>query len=122
MSPEVALEERIVAVMKELGKGAYPVGFDIAGSPFADLPGETSAYIFGYDDFKLSMFCDGYIFWKPLSQYEGVTPIQGFINEKDIEYARQQTPNPKFRNASPDDFYFSALKTANIQWKYRKFE
>jgi len=117
-----AADGYIDAVMKKLGDGAYPVGFDIAGSPFADLPGESSAYKFGYDEFKLSMFCDGYIFWKPLSRYEGVTPIVGFVNEKNIDYARQQAPNPNFRNASPNDFYFSAMKTANVQWKYRKFE
>jgi hypothetical protein len=117
-----AADGYIDALMLELGGKYAPAGFDVTGSPFADLRGETSAYKYGYDEFTLGMFCDGYIYWKPLSEYEGVTPIVRFVNENNIEQARLQAPNPKYRDASPEDFFASAMKTANVQWKYRKFE
>ncbi|UCH83583.1 MAG: ChaN family lipoprotein [Candidatus Latescibacterota bacterium] len=117
-----AADGYIDAVMHELGDKHYPAGFDIAGSPFADFPGETSAYKYGYEKFKLAMFCDGYIYRKPLSEYEGVSPIERFVNEKNIDRARLATSHPKYRDASPEEFFVSLMKIANVQWKYRKFK
>jgi len=117
-----AADGYIDAVMRQLGDKRYPVGFDIKGSPFAGFPGETSAYKYGYDKFALGMFCDGYIYTKPLSEYEGVTPIERFVNETNIDRARLATPNPKYRDAPPEEFFVSLMKIANVPWKYRKFK
>jgi hypothetical protein len=64
----------IDAVMKKITPKYRPVGFDTKGTPFGKSPGETSIYKHGYKKFTLDMFCDGYIYHIPLSEYEGVTP------------------------------------------------
>jgi len=91
------------------------VGFDTRGTPFGKLPGETSIYKHGYSNFTLEMFCDGYIYQKPFSKYEGVTPIKGFINESNLEKARLNTPNLRFRKASVEDFYKTIARTSDVQ-------
>ncbi|UCG53375.1 MAG: ChaN family lipoprotein [Candidatus Latescibacterota bacterium] len=117
-----AADGHIDALMHELGSDYYPIGFDTHGTPFANLPGESSLYAQGYDSFVLKNLCDGYIYFKPIPEYEGVTPIYGFVNENNVERARLRSPNPKRRDASVEQFYVSAMTIANIQWKYRKFK
>jgi tetratricopeptide (TPR) repeat protein len=90
------------------------VGFDTKGTPFEKVTGETSIYKHGYANFTLATFCDGYVFQKPLLEYKGVTPIPNFINESNIEYARQQSDDPEFRNISIDDFNRSIASDAAI--------
>ena len=68
----------IDAVMEELGPDYMPVGFDVTGTLFGSVSGETSYWRNGYPDFTLETFCDGYIFQKPFREYEGVTPIKGW--------------------------------------------
>lgn len=105
----------IDAVMAELPPSDQRVGFDTKGSPFGELTSQTSFYKYGYDIFTLEMFCDGYIFQKPFSKYEGVTPIKGFVNAENLDYARSQSPNPSFRKATTDDFYNAAVNETNIK-------
>lgn len=85
-------------------RGTRPVAFDTAGTPFGRLKAETSFYEYGYRDFTLADFCDGYIFLEPFAEVEGVTPIADFINEANIAFARAQSPNPAFRDASIQRF------------------
>ena len=107
-------------VMAELDPSLLPIGFDTGGTPFGDLPGETSVYSHGYDGFTLSMFCDGYIYHKPFSDYEGVTPIADFINESNIGYARAQSPDPEYRGRSPQDFNRAIARHADLKrWNLR---
>jgi hypothetical protein len=97
-----------------------PIGFDTRGTPFGDLPGSTSVYCHGYENFKLSDFCDGYIYTMPFSEYQGVTPIPDFINESNIEYARAQSPDPDFREATPEDFNRAIARNADLtRWRLR---
>ncbi len=108
----------IDAVMRKLPAEYRRVGFDTRGTPFGKLSGETSYYKSGYQDFKLEIFCDGYIYQKPFSEYEGVTPIPDFINEDNIDYARSQSPNPAMRNASIEDFLRGMRNSANIPKRF----
>ena len=100
------------AAMEIVDDSYVPVGFDTRGTPFGDLPGETSVYKHGYDSFTLADFCDGYIYLMPFSDYEGVTPIPDFVNDGNVEYARKQSPNPRFRDASPERFNKSIARDA----------
>ena len=111
--PMVEPADGIVDATMELVDASYlPVGFDTRGTPFGDLPGETSLYKHGYEAFRLATFCDGYIYHKPFSEYEGVTPIPDFVNEGNIEEARRNASNPRFRDASPERFNKSSAKDA----------
>ncbi len=111
----------IDAVMAGMEPKYQRVGFDTRGTPFGKLPGETSIYKHGYVDFSLEKFCDGYIYQMPLSKYEGVTPIKGFINNENIDRARAQSPNPWFRNATIEDFYDASRQSADIKKRFARF-
>ncbi|KPJ53202.1 hypothetical protein AMJ39_05580 [candidate division TA06 bacterium DG_24] len=108
----------IESVMAELEPEYIPVGFDTKGTPFGRLPGETSMYMYGYEDFTLETFCDGYIYQMPISEFRGVTPIEGFINEDNIEYARLQMPNPAYRHASIEQFNNAIAADADIPRRF----
>lgn len=97
-----------------LATGPRPVGFDIAGGPFGELRIENAVYRHGYEDFKLSDFCDGWIYTKPISEFEGVTPIEGWISERNLAFARAQFPNPRYRDASADEFNAAIRRSADI--------
>lgn len=66
-----------------------PVGFDVINSPFGELTSDDSYYQNGYPNFTLKQFCDGYIFLKPIKEYERTTWEKGFIDESNIEALRK---------------------------------
>jgi hypothetical protein len=72
-------------------------------------------YSLGYDTFTLATLCDGYICQARLSDYEGVTPIDEFVSGSNLGDARAQSPDPRFRTASVEDFYQEAATTADIR-------
>jgi hypothetical protein len=146
-----AADGYIDAAMGEIEPSFRRAGFDTSGTPFGGLPGEKSIYKYGYDgftfifkfiqdmlqngvgggtvlrwahyDFKftLGMFCDGYIYQMPLREYEGVTPIKDFVNEKNLPQARLQSPNPRFRNASVEDFNRGIAQDADMRTRLARF-
>lgn len=103
-----------------LAAGPHPVGFDIAGSPFGELHIKDAVYRHGYEDFKLAEFCDGWIYTKAISEYEGVTPIHDWVNETNLERARAQTPDPRYRQDSIQEFNSCIVREADIHrfWGY----
>jgi hypothetical protein len=102
----------IDAAMELLEDRYLPVGFDTRGTPFGDLPGETSVYKHGYDTFTLATFCDGYIYHMPFAEFECVTPILDFVNDSNIDRARKNASNPRFRDATVERFSRSIEKDA----------
>ena len=101
-----------------LAQGPRPVGFDLDEGPFGELHVEDTVYIHGYEEFRLADFCDGWIYTKPISQYEGVTPIPGWVNETNLERARAQSPNPSFRQASIKEFNRGIARDAEIHRRW----
>jgi hypothetical protein len=87
----------IDALMKQVPPQYRRAGFDTRGTPFGELEGGPTVYAYGRDDFVLADFCDGYVFQAPFPEYENVTPIPGFINRGNIDEAKEQEPNPRFR-------------------------
>ncbi|MBL7077841.1 MAG: hypothetical protein ISS31_10255 [Kiritimatiellae bacterium] len=106
----------IDAVM--LAKGSHPVGFDLDRGPFGELRVEDAVYCNGYEDFKLADFCDGWIYTKPISEYEGVTPIPDWVNESNLERAQAGSPNPGFRQASASEFNQGIAHDAGIHRRW----
>jgi hypothetical protein len=76
------------------------IGFDVNGSPFGLLRADSSFWARAYPHFRVGMFCDGWIFQKPLSQYEGVTVVPGWFNEQNRLDAIAQIANvdPRVKN------------------------
>lgn len=109
----------------------FPMGFDVINSPFGDLKGDSSFFKYGYDNFTLSNFCDGYIFLAPLSELESVHWIENFVNETNYDIVKSIQQDPVFRNGTYDDklliFAVNATsyelrRESNIEWQYRIFE
>ncbi len=93
------------------------VGFDILSTPFAGLPGESSWWANGYNNFTLGDYCDGYIFQKPLHEYEGVAVADGFIDEANRRLAAAQSANPATKDStrSAEDLMRSMRRDTEIQ-------
>lgn len=106
----------IDAVM--IAAGPRPVGFDVDGSPLADVTLHDALYHHGYENFTAATFCDGWIYFKPIGEYEGVTPIPGWFNEGNLVRARAQSPNPAFRDASLEEFESGLVRDADIPRKW----
>jgi uncharacterized iron-regulated protein len=68
------------------------VGFDLVRNPLGGLK-DDSQHAKCYPDFTLDQFFDGYIFLAPLKKLEGCTPIDGFVNEQNIQHALEQFPD-----------------------------
>lgn len=113
----------IDALMRELPPNLRRAGFDTThGTPFGDLAGETAIYKHGYDHFRLADFCDGYIIQGPLSEAQGVTPIDGFINAGNLRRAQLGVPNPRMRNATAEEFMEGVRADADIPRRWRQLE
>jgi len=102
-----------------LAESPRPVGFDLGGGPFGEIRVEDAVYRHGYKDFKLSDFCDGWIYTKPISECVGVTPISGWVNESNLDFARAQSPNPRFRQASVEEFNEGIAQDAQMHRRWR---
>ncbi len=115
----------IDALFAELGADYYPVGFDTHGTPFGNLTGETSYWKYGYPHFTLEQYCDGYIFSKPLSQYEGVSVIKNWFTEENRLQAIAQIANPdprvKDTTRTVSDLYEGLKWDADFGRRFRIF-
>jgi hypothetical protein len=114
----LAVDGYIDSLMAQMPEAFRRVGFDVTMSPFADLPGESSIYTFGYDAFSLSDFCDGYIYQGGVSTFEPVTVIPDFVNQSNLTYARVQSGDLEARNAAPEFFYKGMLQASDVKSKY----
>jgi hypothetical protein len=76
------------------------IGFDVVGTPFAQLPGKTAYWSLGDPEFSLGTICDGYIYLCPLSEYEGVSVAEGFITEKNRVKTIMQSGNVERRDTT----------------------
>ena len=103
-----------------LAVGPRPVGFDLAGGPFGELGDDGAVYHHGYEDFTLADFCDGWIYTRPLSEYEGVTPIPGWVNAGNLAAARAQSPNPAYREKSCEAFNLGIARDAGLTERWGK--
>jgi hypothetical protein len=104
-------------LMCALPDDVKPVGFDVVGTPFENLPGKSSYWSNGYDNFTLGMYCDGYVYQKPFWEYEGVSVAEGFINEENRKAAAAQSANPRTKDSteSVEDLMASMRNDTEIQ-------
>ncbi|MCC6476342.1 ChaN family lipoprotein [bacterium] len=117
-----AADGQIDALFRELGPNYFPVGFDLKDSPFGKLSGSNSVYCQGYENFTISQFADGWIFQCPISQYQGVTPIEGFISGSNFETAKRQSPNPSLRKMSISELNKIIAEDAKMAWWLGRYE
>ena len=92
-----------------------PVGFDVYNSPFGNLTSNNTLYAFGYKDFTLKMFCDGYIYQGEFKNYENVTMEKDFITSENLddlksflkcaEWSEEAIDSITIKNANEKLFY-----------------
>jgi hypothetical protein len=61
-----------------------PMGFDAKNTVMGKLKADKTYYAFGYDDFRLELFCDGYIFLTPFSEVQAVSVEMNFYDEYNL--------------------------------------
>lgn len=114
------VDGKIDMLLASLPEDKQCFGFDTVDTPMGTFTSTTSYYKFGYDNFCLRNFCDGYICQGRFNQYEGVTYIKNFINEANIERTKIFFPNPNFRNASIEEFNNAITSDADIRHHHLK--
>jgi hypothetical protein len=96
------------------------IGFDVKNSPFGLLQDNNIYYSLGYDDFTLGRFCDGYIYQKPIGQYEGCTVDRLFVTEENFKEAIDYLPNPRLKRLLKNPQHFLSFMQRNVDMK-KKF-
>lgn len=96
------------------------VGFDVKDSPFGLLRDNDIYYSLGYSDFMFSRFCDGYIYQKPISSYEGCDVDRLFVTEENFKEAIDYLPNPKLKTFLKNPQHFLTFMQSKVDMK-KKF-
>lgn len=106
-------------IMKEFKNKRF--GFDVKGTPFGKLRDDDTYYSIGYEEFTLSTICDGYIFQKQLSDYEGCAVDTDFITEENFQEAIEYLPNVRARKffTKPEELINEIVKDAQIQRRFQ---
>ena len=116
----MAADGTIDALLKQLAPEERRFGIDTRSTPFGRLTGISGVYKHGYEKFTLATLCDGIICQGRLEDYEGVMPVDDFVNGGNLADARAQSPDPRFRTASVEEFFEAAVEAADIQKKMPK--
>ena len=88
----------------ELPEGHTAVGFTVADAPYAEAPISSDVMSSGRDeDLTFEQFTDGYLMIGLIGEYESVTPIEGFITERNIARARAEFPGADPGDVSPQE-------------------
>lgn len=100
------------------------IGFDVKDSPFGLLQDNNIYYSLGYDDFTLGLFCDGYIYQKPISRYEGCEVDRLFVTEENFKEAIDYLPNPQLKELlkNPQHFLSFMQIKADMKKKFGELE
>lgn len=100
-------------------KAVYPTGFDTRGTPFGILAERNCTEAAGHEPLALQDLCDGYIFIKPLNEYEMVTVDQHFIDEGNLREALAQLPDVDARKTCRSVADVTALIRAQAEYGFR---
>ncbi|NIO00752.1 MAG: hypothetical protein GTO42_01215 [Candidatus Latescibacteria bacterium] len=115
----------IDALFSKMADEERRVGFDIVDSPFGRLRDTNSYWSHSAEDFRLDMYCDGWICQKPLSDYVGVTAVEGWFNESNRLDAIAQIANPdprvKNKDVSVDDLMESLISDTDFKRRFKRF-
>ena len=104
------LVERIMAA-----HGNVPVGFDVTGSPFANIRDSLSYYYHWQPQVTFANLNEGFVFVKPIKELAPCSWMKGFISDEMFEKSKtyyEFAYGRKFQNSREvDEFLASGLKT-----------
>lgn len=95
------------------------VGFDVRGTPFGKLSDGSTYYSAGRKRIELSDFCDGYVFQKHFSDYEGCTVDFSFVTEENFQEALDYLSNPRLKKIFKSPQQFLVWMRINVSMKRR---
>lgn len=113
--PANGVIDQVVAELKN-----RRVGFDLVGSPLGELS-DTSYYATGHDNFQLKLLADGYIYDRPIAEYEGCALDDEFLTEANWPEAQAQFPNPEWhpRPRSLEEYWVQIRAYVDIPQRYK---
>lgn len=98
------------------------VGFDVKNTPFGQLRDDSTYYSIGHNDFKFEDFCDGYIYQRHFSDYDGCAVDAKFINERNFQAVLKElssTPDLQQLFKRPSDVIESIEEDADMKSRFR---
>jgi hypothetical protein len=96
------------------------VGFDVRNTPFEKLQDDLTFYSGGRKTFELGDFCDGYVYQKPIADYEGCTVDPLFVTEDNFKEAVDYLPNARLKKQMKSVQQFLTYMRLKVNMK-RKF-
>lgn len=66
-----------------------PCGFDVKNTPVGTIKSDNTLYAFGYSDFSLKDYCDGYIFLNPFEKYKNVSVSENYYKGDGFEKMKE---------------------------------
>lgn len=108
--PADALIDAVAPKAAEISTG---FGIDVSGSPLGAFEIKTSVYADAVDPLTFDRMCDGYIYLRPIWQYEAVTLVPDFITEDNYDAVLANFPGPKIENVPLDQFMNWMLSDLN---------
>lgn len=113
-------------VIDALMKGFEPrrLGFDVKGSPFGQLPDRKAVYSRTRTNFMFEDFCDGYIFSRPFSEYEGCDVDPLFVTDDNLAEAVAFLPTAAIKKKifTPAQFLAKFKGDADFKRRYPDLE
>ncbi len=108
-------------LIRDLPEDKKSFGVPVPATPFESLQ-VSGDYAEGYDSLTLGELAEGYISLGPLSSYEAVEPIPGFIDEENYREAIRKFPGPNPGAVSAADLneYISTI-TRDLNETLKKF-
>lgn len=97
------------------------VGFDLVGTPLGELR-DYSYYAIANPDLRLRDLADGYVYEKPLTEFEGCTIDQRFVTAANWAETRERYPDfPRIDPwpASPREYLRKLEEYCDIAQRYR---
>lgn len=98
-----------------------PVGFDLAGSPFAKLRAPVPEVTEEHAWISPAGLYDGYILLAPIDEYQGVRVIEDWVESEEVfEELRRQLPNRRWAAtlASPEEYVQGIDRDTEVQRMY----
>lgn len=97
------------------------VGFDLVDTPMGELR-DHSYYAIGHPDLRLRDLVDGYIYERPLREFEGCTIDRHFVTSANWAETRRRYPDFPFLDpwpATPSEYLRKLGEYSNLAQRYR---
>ncbi len=97
------------------------VGFDLVDTPLGELR-DHSYYAIGHPDLRLGDLADGYIYERPLSEFESCTVDPGFVTAANWQETRRRYPDfPPLDPwpATPREYLHKLEEAGDVAKRYR---